>query len=133
MSPARYVLDTDWVIHYLNGHPEIVAKVESLRTDGLAVSVVSLAELYEGVYYSATPEEDERGLEDFLALVEVIGLNATICQVFGRERGKLRRQGRTVGDFDLLIAATCLHGGLTLLTNNRRHFEHIEGLTLISS
>jgi len=132
MSPA-YLLDTDWVIHYLNGHPATVEKVDNLRTDGLALSVISLAELYEGVYYSTNAADDERGLEDFLAPVEVIGLNGATCKVFGRERGRLRRQGRTVGDFDLLIAATCLHGGLTLLTNNRRHFEQVEGLTLISS
>ena len=131
MSPA-YLLDTDWVISYLNGRPEIVEKVEDLRTDGLAVSIISLAELYEGVYYSTNPEDGERGLEDFLAVVEVVGLNAAICKVFGRERGRLRRQGRTVGDFDLLIAATCLHGGLTLLTNNRRHFEHVVGLAMVS-
>ena len=131
MSPA-YLLDTDWVISYLNDRPEIVAKVESLRNDGLAVSMISLAELYEGIYYSTNPEASERGLEDFLAPMEVIGLDAAICKVFGQERGRLRKQGRTVGDFDLLIAATCLHGGLTLLTNNRRHFEHIEGLAMVS-
>jgi tRNA(fMet)-specific endonuclease VapC len=131
MSPA-YVLDTDWGINYLHGRPEIVAKVDGLRIHGIAVSVVSLAELYEGVYYSTNPKDGERTLEDFLASVEVIGLNAPICKVFGRERGKLRTQGRTVGDFDLLIAATCLHGGFTLLTNNRRHFEHIESLAMVS-
>ncbi len=131
MSPA-YLLDTDWVISYLNGRPEIVAKVESLRNDGLAVSMISLAELYEGIYYSTNPEASERGLEDFLAPMEVIGLDPATCKVFGQERGRLRKQGRTVGDFDLLIAATCLHGGLTLLTNNRRHFEHIEGLAMVS-
>lgn len=131
MSPT-YLLDTDWIISYLNGHPGIVGKLDSLRNAGLAVSVISLAELYEGVYYSTTPEDDERGLEDFLGPVVVIGLDAAICKVFGRERGRLRKQGRIVGDFDLLIAATCLQGGLTLLTNNRRHFEQVEGLTMVS-
>jgi predicted nucleic acid-binding protein len=47
-----YLIDTDWVIHYLNGHKEIVQKLKSLKKEGLALSVISLAELYEGVYYS---------------------------------------------------------------------------------
>lgn len=37
-----------------------------------------------------------------------------------------------IGDFDLLIAATCLRHGLTLCSNNRRHFEAVEGLQILS-
>ena len=39
---------------------------------------------------------------------------------------------RMIGDFDLLIASTCLCHDLTLLTNNVGHFERIEGLRLLS-
>ena len=49
----RYLIDTDWAIHYLNGHPAIVKKLDGAKTQGLALSVISLAELYEGVVYSA--------------------------------------------------------------------------------
>jgi tRNA(fMet)-specific endonuclease VapC len=70
----------------------------------LALSVVSLAELYEGVYHSRNPEGNEHALQDFLTDVEVIGLDDAVCKVFGRERGTLRKQGKAVGDFDLLIA-----------------------------
>lgn len=35
--------------------------------------------------------------------------------------------------YDLLIAASCFPGGLTLLTNNHRQFEQVEALALISS
>lgn len=45
-----YLIDTDWIIHYLNGYKEVVKKLSSLRNDGLAISIISLAELYEGVY-----------------------------------------------------------------------------------
>ena len=36
------------------------------------------------------------------------------------------------GDMDLFIAATSLQYNLTLLSNNRRHFELVEGLEIIS-
>ena len=58
----RYLVDTDWVIHYLNGNPNIVVKLLELRDHGLALSIVSLAELYEGVYFSAAPERNEQPL-----------------------------------------------------------------------
>jgi hypothetical protein len=45
MKPT-YLIDTDWVIHYLNGQPGIVGRLGALKERGLAVSVVSLAEIY---------------------------------------------------------------------------------------
>jgi len=129
----RYLIDTDWAIHYLNGHSRIVQRLKTLRNQGLGVSVVSLAELYEGVYYSADPEGSEEGLEDLLSEVAIVGIDKETCRVFGKERGRLRAAGRTIGDFDLLIGATALNHNLTVLTNNRRHFELIKNLSLESS
>ena len=50
----------------------------------------------------------------------------------GLARGRLRAARMVVGDFDLLIGATALRHNLTLLSNNRRHFELVEGLRLQS-
>jgi predicted nucleic acid-binding protein len=65
MTP-QYLVDTDWVIHYLNGRDDIVNRVRALRPDGLGLSVIAFAEPYEGVYYSRDPEKDEQGLSGFL-------------------------------------------------------------------
>ena len=128
----RYLLDTDWVIHYLHAHPAIVARLDELQPQGLALSIISLAELYEGVFYSRDPEGDAEDLNDFLRGVTVLGIDADIAALFGRERGRLRAAGTLIGDFDLLIGATALHQDLTLLTNNRSHFERIDGLIIES-
>ena len=131
MTPS-YLIDTDWIIHYLNGQRETVKRLVSLRKEGLAISVISLAELYEGVYYSTNPEGDKKALDDFLTGVSILGLEDEICKIFGKERGKLRKLKIVIGDFDLLIAATCLCYNLTLLTNNIRHFRMVEGLNIVS-
>ncbi len=54
-----YLVDTDWVIHYLNGRDDIVARLHALSSDGLGLSVIALGELYEGVYFSRDPEQSE--------------------------------------------------------------------------
>jgi predicted nucleic acid-binding protein len=46
-----HLIDTDWIIHYLNGNKGIIEKIRSLEKSGLAVSVVSLAELYDRKHY----------------------------------------------------------------------------------
>jgi tRNA(fMet)-specific endonuclease VapC len=129
----RYLIDTDWTIHYLNGQLEVIQRVDELRAEGVALSVVSLAELYEGVYYSRNPQESERQLDAFLRGVAVLGIDVETCKLFGRERGRLRAAGKTVGDLDLLIGSAALRHRLTVLTNNRRHFELIEGIQLPSA
>ncbi|MEK7788304.1 MAG: type II toxin-antitoxin system VapC family toxin [Planctomycetota bacterium] len=131
MIPS-YLIDTDWIIHYLNGQKETVKRLVSLRKEGLSISVISLAELYEGVYYSTNPEGDKKALDDFLTGVSILGLEDEICKIFGKERGKLRKLKIVIGDFDLLIAATCLCYNLTLLTNNIRHFKMVEGVNIVS-
>ena len=129
----HYLVDTDWVIHYLHQRAGIVQRLQDLQQqEGLALSMISLAELYEGVYYSREPEEDARGLRDFLRGVTMLSIDERTCQIFGKERGRLRAAGLMIGDCDLLIGATALRHDLTLLTNNRNHFERIEGLRIES-
>lgn len=120
-----YLIDTDWIIHYPIGTEHIQQELKQLRPEGLAVSIISLAEVYEGVYYSKDPAAS-------LSDMPVLPIDEEICKTFAKERGRLRNQGNIIGDFDLLIAATCLCKDLILLTNNVRHFERIEGLKFIS-
>ncbi len=129
---VTYLIDTDWIIHYLLGAKPVREKLQQFRSEGLAVSVISLAEVYEGVFYSRDPEASRKGFEDFLENVSILGVDEEVCRMFARERGKLRKQGNLIGDFDLLIASTCLFHELTLLTNNVRHFERVDGLQLVS-
>ncbi len=128
----RYLLDTDWVIDHLHNVGRVTQRIEELSPEGLGLSVISLAELYEGIFNSTDPAGNESALQDFLSGVEVVPVDEATCRVFGRERGRLRAAARMIADFDLLIASTCLRHSLTLLSNNRRHFELVEELEIIS-
>jgi tRNA(fMet)-specific endonuclease VapC len=129
---VAHLVDTDWVIDHFHGVESVTRKLDELRPAGLAISIVSLAELYEGIHYSRDPAKGREVLARFLAGVTVLPLDEEVCDRFGLERGRLRQRQVTVGDFDLLIAATCLRHNLTLCSNNRRHFEMVEGLEIIS-
>jgi predicted nucleic acid-binding protein len=128
-----YLVDTDWVVHHMNGVEEIRQRLKEMQPHGLGLSVISLAELYEGVCYSRDPQRSQQRLDAFLTSVTVLGVDEEICKIFGKHRGLLRQRGMIIGDFDLLIAATCLCHELTLLTNNLRHFQRVGGLVIISA
>ena len=128
----EYLVDTDWAIDYLHQADRTVRRLEELFTDGVGLSVTSLAELYEGLARSRKPDADADALRLFLEAVEVVPLDDAACRVFGEERARLREEGNLIGDMDLLIGATAISNNLTLLTNNRRHFERLQGLSIVS-
>jgi tRNA(fMet)-specific endonuclease VapC len=132
MKSLSFLIDTDWVIDHFNGVTHVTRRLKELQPQGLGLSVVSAAELWEGVFYSRDPKRSQETLEGFLSGVELLGLDEEFCKRFGQLRGSMRKRGQTIGDFDLLIAATALRHSLTLLTNNRKHFEGIAGLGIES-
>ena len=69
-----YLVDTDWVIDYLNRAERTVRRIEELLPAGIGLSIVSVAELYEGLVGSNRPEEDEAALRLFLEAVDVVPL-----------------------------------------------------------
>lgn len=44
----RYLVDTDWAVWWLRGGPDVVQRLRTLRTEGLAISAVTLGELVTG-------------------------------------------------------------------------------------
>ena len=128
----KYLVDTDWVIDALHEVERVSSRIAELIPEGVGLSIISLAELYEGVFNSTDPEGNERAVHDILTAISIVEIDEPICRIFARERARLRSIGRPIGDFDLLIAATTLRHELTLLSNNRRHFEQVEGLEIIS-
>ena len=129
----KYLIDSDWIIDHLNGVETVTKRLEKYTASGLCTSIISLAELYEGVYGSRNFEDSLDALETFLDGITVLSVDHDTCKIFGRERNKLRKQGNIIGDFDLVIASICLKHNLTLLTNNKKHFERIDSLRIVSS
>ena len=91
---------------------------------------ITLAELEFGVYNSARPQQNQLALMAFLARIEVMPFDADAAGAYGMIRADLTRKGRQIGANDLLIAAHAKALGLTLVTNNTREFERVEGLKL---
>ena len=103
------------------------------RKEGLSASIISVVELYEGIYGSPNKEKYGQILKEFLKGITLLELTEDICRKFGEIRNNLRKRGELIGDFDLLIASTALINNLTLLTGNVKHYERIKGLQRKSS
>ena len=128
----EYLLDSDWAIDQLNGVRRTIIRLEEFLPSGVGISIISLAEIYEGIYGSRNVLGQEQAFQRLLDQLEIVEIDSEICRIFAQERRRLRSIGALIGDFDLLIGATAIHHGLTLLTNNRRHFNRIQGISIVS-
>jgi tRNA(fMet)-specific endonuclease VapC len=89
----RYLIDADWVIDHLNQIERVVNRLKELRPQGLAISIISPAELYEGIHYARHPEQSQQALGVFLEDVSVLVIDEEICKLFGKERGAAEAAG----------------------------------------
>ena len=103
-----YLIDTSWAIAYLRNNREAQERLRTFESEGVAASIIIVAELFRGVFLSNDPVKGEGILQDFLAGVTILGINHEIAKVFGREDAKLRREGNPIGHLDLLIAPQLL-------------------------
>ena len=130
----RYLIDSDWVIDYTHDYQPTIRLFDELSPHGVGISPIAVAELYYGVFKAPDPEKEEREINIFLdGLDGIVPLERESCMIFAREKRRLESVGLPIDRFDLLIGATAIHLGLTLLTNNRRHYERMEGLNFITS
>ena len=122
------LVDTDFLIdlqrEWAHDSPgPAVAFLQLHQGTGLAVSTVSVLEFLEGYEH---PNAGERLLEGYSRLPVTDG----VARRGSRLRRRLRAEGRMIGDYDVLIAATALDAGVPLVTANTTHFQRVEGLTV---
>jgi tRNA(fMet)-specific endonuclease VapC len=110
--------------------PASLARRFVQHTGQLAISSVTLAELFAGAYQHSQANRLLALIRDLRQEIQVIDFDATCAEEFGRLRGTLRRQGLAVPTTDLMIATAALVHDLTLVTHNIADFQNIPGLRL---
>ena len=129
----RYLLDSDWVIDALRGgraSERTRHRIDQLAPQGIAISMISLAELSVGPNLVEASARSRMEMLSFIEEFTLLGVDAATCEIFGSIKAGLQLRGQLIDDFDTMIAATALQYDLTLLTNNTRHFERIDGLRI---
>ncbi|PZF76778.1 VapC toxin family PIN domain ribonuclease [Aestuariivirga litoralis] len=123
-----YLLDTDICIHALKKRNAGLVEAFTAHDGRMAVSDVTLFELYYGAERYDDPAARIAIIEGFAARLDVLPFDSRAAVQAGNIRATLERQGRTIGAYDLMIAAIARSQGLVLVTGNAREFERVEGL-----
>lgn len=130
---AGYLLDTNICVHFLRGEHQLNARFAALGLAQCFVSEITVAELLFGAANSAPvwQARQRRQVMEFQVLFaeQVLPIGPALA-IFAEQKAALRRTGRPIDDFDILIGSTALAHGLTLVTRNIRHFTNFSNLVL---
>ena len=130
MAPAAkaVLLDTSVLINLLHERKEHMQLIRDLVLRGfiLTTSSINIAELYAGMRAG-----EEKETANLLAAFRHLPLTPAIGRKAGEMTAARRRIGRTHALDDMMIAATVIEYGYTLVTGNCKDFE-IPGIDVLS-
>lgn len=124
---TSYMLDTDISSYIIKRRPKSLAERFEERADALCVSVMTAAELRYGADKAGRAKLTEL-VGSFLERLAILDWTAEVTFHYATIRSAIERAGKPIGNMDLLIAAHAVSLGLTLVTNNMKHFAHVPAL-----
>ena len=96
------------------------------------ISFMSFAELRLWKQKSNWGEAKNVKFEELLADFGVIHSNEELCEIWADIQNAARRKGRPIETADAWVASVALMFDVPLVTHNRRHFENVKDLQIIS-
>jgi tRNA(fMet)-specific endonuclease VapC len=123
----RYLLDADTVSYALRGEGHVGTRILEHAPSDLCISAITLAELRFGAEAKKSLRL-RRAIRSFVKDVAVLAFDEVAAERFAEVAADLAGSGTPIGVFDTLVAAQALSLGLTVVTNNTRHFSKVAGL-----
>jgi predicted nucleic acid-binding protein len=117
------LLDTTFLIDVLNDRRGRADLMERLIVEQytLACCAINVAEVYVGL---RTAEAQKT--ETLLRQLAYMPIRWEAAKLAGNLKREWAQKGQTLSLTDMTIAAVCLTEGLTLVTDNRKHFPMLE-------
>ena len=125
-----FLLDTDTVIYSMKGKDAVCKNLLLHFNDSIMLSTVTLMELYYGAHKSQKVTSNIAKIKSLEQSLEIIHIGTESAEIFGMLKAQLEVNGTRLDDFDLILASCALSRNLTLVTNNLKHFQRIDGLKL---
>ena len=126
----QYLLDTNTCIFFLRGKLNLDEIIKEKGRENCFISEITVLELRFGAENSINPQKSNKAVDSFVNGLSIIPIYGSIKR-YAKEKVRLRKLGKTLHDeLDLLIGVTSIEHRLTLVTDNLKDFERLEGIKL---
>jgi len=127
---VSFLVDTDICSAYLRGNNPVTTRF--VQYGGrIGISAITAAELFAWSLRSKAPAGRISELRQLLRIVQLIEVDGAVAERWGAVRAGQLDGGHQTPRIDLLIAATALVHGFSLVTHNTKDYSSIAGLTLV--
>lgn len=126
------LLDTNIVGYFFRNDSRAKSYERHLTGQTRYIAFVTLGELYQWLFLRPFSEANKRRLLEHIAQHVVLPFDDRLVWTWAELTCNCRKTGRTMSAEDSWIAATALRHKIPLVTHNKKHFEHIPGLTVVS-
>ena len=126
----KYLLDTNIVIYVLKRRPKEVLAMFNANASRMAISSITLSELFYGAEKSLNTDKNLEAVEEFVSHLDVLPYDAKASQHYGQIKAALEKKGQIIGENDIHIAAHATSHGLILVSSNVREFKRVSNLVL---
>lgn len=130
---TTYVLDTNIVSYILRGEQSVAGmyRAEGMKGNEFVLPPVVRYEIIRGLLAKAAMKKLEN-FEKFCENFDIVEINTPVWHKAAEIYAHLQKMGKSREDADILIAAFCIVNGYTLVTNNTKHFRHVDNLKLVN-
>ena len=126
----RYLLDTNICVFFLRGKLNLDEIIRDKGRENCFISEITVVEIRYGAENSDDPKKSHKAVDAFLNGISIIPIYGSIKR-YAKEKVRLRKIGKPIHDeFDLLIGVTAVENKLTLVTDNAKDFERLEGIKI---
>jgi predicted nucleic acid-binding protein len=126
------LLDTNIVSFLMKGDSRVERYARHLQGRRLAISFMTVAELFQWAFVRGWGVRRQQQLETSLEKYVVLPFDLALCRHWGEVRAGCRAQGRPISPQDAWVAATALRYELSLVTHNPKDFEAVADLRIIA-
>ena len=128
------MIDSDIVIDRLSEDAQIVQFLSGIAPLGLAISVVTYMEVYQGIFRVLDPDRLVADLDAFVADAPIPPLTPAAARRCAELRHVLDRRDRRVRtrSLDLVTAAIALEFDHALVTRNHADYANVPGLAIVT-
>jgi tRNA(fMet)-specific endonuclease VapC len=132
-APVEAILvDTDVYSYLMAGGPYASLYRPHVDNELIALSFITVGELYFGAYNKRWGDDRIADLKDRLRSATIVPYDEEVCRKYAEIKAATQSAGKTVAANDLWIAACAIRHSVPLLSNNLKHFDGIPGLVLRS-